>query len=146
MSWLYDFLLFGLLGFPLMLIGYVFAMGALWGKKMGMPAIMVTVCTVLATPAVLLDGLLNITWGALLMLDPRPRNAFKIIQFKGVTLIVPELLTERFSRYGETLTERPFRRYIAAVLEGALGKLDPKGWHFRGTHQRIDWLHGGKAP
>lgn len=142
MSWLYAFLLFGVIGFPLMLVGYVFAMGALWGKKMGMPPIMVTVCTVLASPAVLLDGLLNMSWGVLLTCDFRPRNALKIIRFKGVTLIVPELLTERFSRYGETLTERPFRRYIAAVLEGALGKLDPKGWHFRGTHQRIDWLQG----
>ena len=138
---LLTFLLLGLVGFPLMLFGYVFAMGALWGKKNKMPPLMVTVCTVMAAPFVALDGLLNIFWGTLLCWDWRWRNAFKVTQFKGVPLILPELLTERFSRYGETLTERPFRRYIAAVLEGALGKLDPKGWHFRGEHQRINWLY-----
>ena len=96
MIYLYAFLLFGLVGFPVLFLGYIFVMGALGGKKRGMPRLMVVICTVLAFPFIVLDGLLNMTWGALLTGDFRLRNAFKLIRLKGVPLIVPELLTERF--------------------------------------------------
>lgn len=95
------------------------------------PSWVVKLDLALAIPAVLLDGYYNAFCMPFLCLDPRPRMAFKMITYKGVTFPAFELITERLSRYNENLSEWIVGRFWAKWIAPALDAKDPKGWHIR---------------
>ena len=85
----------------------------------------------LAIPAVLLDGYYNAFCLPFLCVDPRPRMAFKMLTYRGVTFPFFELMTERLSRYSEGKNEWVIGRMWARVITPLLDAKDPKGWHIR---------------
>ena len=125
-------------------VGYGFVMSAVYArdrKDNPSPPRVVMLDSIIALPCVLADGLLNIGWGWAVFADPDPRNMFKRIKFKGITLIVPELITGRCSKYGLDTNERKFRRVIAGFIGHFLMSKDPKGFHFAGDFKRVEWLY-----
>ena len=125
-------------------VGYGFVMCAVYArdrKDNPSPHRVLMLDALIALPCVIADGLLNIGWGWALFADPDPRHMFKLAKFKGVTIIVPELITGRCSAYGRNTNERAFRRNIAGFIEHFLMSKDPKGFHFAGDFKRVDWLY-----
>lgn len=134
MSWLIGWLAFALIGAVLLYIGYGFAMSAQRArddKANPSPGYVVKVDVTLAVPIVILDGLYNAFVMPVFCLDLRPRMAFRLITFKGVTFPFFELVTERLSRYNENPNEWLIGRWWAVKLVPFLDQKDPKGWHIR---------------
>lgn len=126
-------------------IGYGFVMSAIRARDdedNPSAPLVVKVDSALAVPEVLRDGFFNVFYAPLIFLDPSPRHMLRLGKVKGKTLVLPELLTERCSRYSLDPGEWAYRKYLCAVIEPFLGPKDPKGWHLAGAHKRIDWLYG----
>ena len=136
MSWYYWLLVAWIIGHvaipPLLYIGYGFVMSAVRDRdEKQSPRYVAIVDGVLAIPLVVLDGLYNAFWLPALALDPRLHYAFRMVTVKGVTFPFLELVTERFSRYNEDLTQWAYHRWVARTVAPFLDRKDPKGWHVR---------------
>lgn len=139
---------FGLVAFPVLYVGYGFVRSAVAGRDNKLspsPPLVLKVDLFFSAFFVLLDGVLNITHMTVFCIDFWPQRAFKRYKIKGITIIAPELITERCNVYSLDDKQFKFRKYIADVFAGWTASKEPRGWHVAGEHQRIDWLYGSES-
>jgi hypothetical protein len=122
--------IFTVLGTLILYIGYGFVMGAVKAKRdKTSQRVVVIVDTIIATPFVWLDIMLNIFSYSVICLDFRPRKVLATI-------------TSRMSQYTREDNERMWRKNIACFFAAFLDGKDPNSNfdHIEGTNKRFTWL------
>jgi hypothetical protein len=138
MTWwqwlLLVWLALAVIGIPALYIGYGFSMSALAASKKKenpSPRWVIKIDSALVAFFTALDALLNVVVFPFLCLDHRLSMMFRTTTKLGITFLVPELITERLSRYNENPNEWEYRRDHARFFAPLLDAKDPKGWHLR---------------
>ena len=101
-------LVFPLVGFPALYVGYGFVMSAIVDRQKSRDAgievgIVERVDGAIAIPLVLLDAFLNMLWMPIFCWDFRLKGWFRKINFKGLSLAFPDLIPSAYACITQTL-------------------------------------------
>jgi len=127
-------LAFAVIGGLALYVAYGFVMSAIVDRKRARAAgvefgIVERIDGVIAVPAVLLDGLINVLVLPIVCLDFRLKGWFKIVTYRGMTFPFFDLVTARLQGYHDDPKAWRYHKWIAKIGVQFLDRKDPKGWH-----------------